>query len=198
MIPPLILASTSRYRRELLDRLGLPYQAVPPACDEDALKRAFPLSGDDAPRRLAEHLAAAKAASIACARPDAVVIGSDQLAEMNGEILGKPGSLDGAAAMLRRLSGRSHRLITAVCLATPAGCIAWTDIAVLTMRQLDDAAIHRVVAADHPVDCAGAYKLERRGISLFSAIAAADHSAITGLPLLRLTSELAALGFQIP
>ena len=198
MIPQLILASTSRYRRELLDRLGLPYQAIPPTCDEDALKRAFPLGSDDAPRRLAEHLAAAKADSIACTHPGAVVIGSDQLAEMDGEILGKPGNLEGAATMLRRLSGRSHRLITAVCLATPAGPIAWTDIAVLTMRHLDDAAIHRIISADQPVDCAGAYKLERRGISLFSVIAAADHSAITGLPLLRLTSELAALGYTVP
>lgn len=193
----LILASTSRYRRALLERLGVPFTAVSPACDEEALKDPR-LS----PQALAEFLAEAKAASIAVQQPAAVVIGSDQLAavEVNGRwtILGKPGTVAKAVDQLALLSGRTHVLITAMVVARGTERWRHTDITRLTMRQLDRAALERYVVADQPLDCAGAYKLECRGVTLFDVIDSADASAITGLPLLALTRILAGLGYAIP
>jgi septum formation protein len=193
----LILASTSRYRRALLERLGVPFTAVAPACDEDALK-----DPRLAPQALAEFLAEAKAASIARQQPAAVVIGSDQLAavEVAGAwtILGKPGTATKAVDQLALLSGRTHVLITAMVVARGNERWRHTDITRLTMRQLDRPALERYVAADQPLDCAGAYKLECRGITLFETIDSADASAITGLPLLALTRILAGLGYAIP
>lgn len=193
----LILASTSRYRRALLERLGLPFTAVAPACDEDALK-----DPRLAPQALAEFLAEAKAASIAMQQPTAVVIGSDQLAavEVDGRwiILGKPGTTEKAVDQLALLCGRTHVLITAMVVARGSERWRHTDITRLTMRRPDRAALERYVAADQPLDCAGAYKLECRGITLFETIDSADASAITGLPLLALTRILAGLGYAIP
>jgi septum formation protein len=206
MVPPtLILASTSRYRRALLERLGLPFQAVSPACDEEALKdQAFAADPGLRPQALAELLAEAKAASIAgqAGHRDAVVIGSDQLAalEVAGvwTILGKPGTQERAVDQLTLLSGRSHVLITSLVVARGAERWRHTDLTTLTMRPLGREALARYVAADQPLDCAGAYKLECRGVGLFAAIASADASAITGLPLLALTRMLAGLGYAIP
>ena len=193
----LILASTSRYRRALLERLGVPFTALAPACDEDALK-----DPRLAPQALAEFLAEAKAASIAVQQPEAVVIGSDQLAavEVDGRwtILGKPGTPAKALDQLALLSGRTHVLITAMVVARGNERWRHTDITRLTMRRLDRAELERYVAADQPLDCAGAYKLECRGIALFETIDSADASAITGLPLLALTRILAGLGYAIP
>lgn len=191
--PALILASTSRYRQELLSRLGVPFTAVAPDCDEDAFK-ARGLS----PRGLAETLALAKAESVRAAHPEAVILGSDQVATVDGEVLGKPGSREGAAAQIERLAGRTHLLITAMALVHPGGVLRHTDVARLTMRPLTRAQIERYVAADDPVDCAGAYKLEQRGVALFSSVDAADHTAITGLPLVALCGMLAELGFELP
>lgn len=197
MPPPLILASTSRYRRALLERLGVAFTALAPACDEESLK-----DPNLAPQALAEHLAAAKAASIAVQQPEAVVIGSDQLAavEIDGHwtILGKPGTSARAVDQLAMMSGRTHVLITAMVVARGAERWRHSDLTRLTMRRLDRAALERYVAADQPLDCAGAYKLECRGIVLFERIDSADASAITGLPLLALTRILAGLGYAIP
>jgi len=191
---PLILASTSRYRRALLDRLGVPYQAEAPRCDEEALKQP-----GMAPQALAEYLAEAKAASVAELFPDAVVIGSDQLVALDEEMLGKPGTAAAAVAQLERLAGRSHRLITALVVAGPDGARRrHTDVTTLVMRRLDRAALERYVAADQPLDCAGAYKLECRGIALFERIDSADHSAITGLPLIALSGILRDIGYALP
>lgn len=195
--PALILASTSHYRRQLLERLGIPFRTVAPACDEEALKDPR-LS----PQKLAEFLAEAKAASIALLDPAAVVIGSDQLAaiEVDGAwtVLGKPGTAARAVEQLALLSGRTHLLITALVVARGAQRWRHTDLTRLTMRQLDHAALTRYVDADQPLDCAGAYKLECRGVTLFSTIDSADASAVTGLPLLALTRMLAELGFAVP
>jgi septum formation protein len=190
---PLVLASTSRYRKELLARLGVPFLAAAPGCDEEAFK-----SRGLSPRGLAEALATAKAESLRGRFPGAAILGSDQVATVDGDVLGKPGSHEAAAAQLARLSGRTHLLITAVSLAHDGGVLRHTDVARLTMRPLARAAIERYVAADDPVDCAGAYKLEGRGIALFSSVEAADATAIVGLPLIAVTAMLAALGFEIP
>ena len=194
MAPPLILASTSRYRRALLERLGVPFRCESPRCDEEALKQP-----GMAPQALAEFLAEAKAASVAELFPEAVVIGSDQLVALDDEVLGKPHTAPTAVAQLERLSGRSHRLITAVVVAGPHGARRrHTDLTTLVMRPLDRAALTRYVAADQPLDCAGAYKLECRGIALFARIDSADQSAITGLPLMAVCGMLQELGYALP
>ncbi len=191
--PPLILASTSRYRKELLARLGLTFTATAPACDEEALKRpGIP------PRLLAEELAAAKARSLRATHPDAVVIGSDQVCAIDGRILGKPGNAERAAQTLQLLQGRTHELITAVTISGPDGDEHHTDVTALTMRPLDAPAIARYLAADLPFDCAGAYKLECRGVALMAAITSADQTAIVGLPLLAVVRMLGRWGYVVP
>lgn len=193
-MPDLILASTSRYRKELLARLALPFACEAPGVDEDAVKA----DASHSPRQVAEILAERKARAVAERHPGAVVIGSDQLAQLDGQVLGKPGSVAGAQQQLARLAGRVHELVTAVCIVHPGGVERLTDIARLRMRALDAAAIARYVEADRPLDCAGAYKLECLGIALFEQVECTDHTAITGLPLIWTGSVLARLGFAVP
>ncbi|MBA3936126.1 MAG: septum formation protein Maf [Planctomycetes bacterium] len=193
----LVLASTSRYRRQLLERLGLPFRALAPACDEEALKDPA-LS----PQALAEMLALAKARSLTAGLPAATIIGSDQVAAVHLDdswrILGKPGSAARAVEQLALLAGREHVLITAMAVLDRGQVHTHTDVTRLHMRPLERAQLERYVAADQPLDCAGAYKLEARGITLFADIISADHSAITGLPLIALTAILARCGYVMP
>ncbi len=191
----LVLASTSPYRRMLLERLGVPFRCHAPQVDEVVLKRQMETSD---PRVLAERLAQAKAESLIDLEPDATLIGCDQLVAFEGRILGKPGSPTDAVAQLASMVGRPHELITALVVWSGGRLDRHTEIATLHMRSLTLSEIERYVAADHPVDCAGAYKLEQRGIALFERIVAEDHSAITGLPLIALTSILRDLDFDIP
>jgi len=199
MTPPemrgrdLVLASTSRYRRELLERLGIPFRCLAPLIDEEQWKAE---AGD--PRLLAEALAGAKALSLSYEEPDATLIGCDQLVSCDGRIFGKPGSVEGAVEQLSTLAGRSHELITALAVRHDGRMFPHTDVTTLRMRSLDRAAIERYVAADGPTDCAGSYRLEARGITLFESIVSEDHSAITGLPLIALTTILRRFGFVIP
>ncbi len=192
-LPRLVLASTSRYRRMLLARLGVAFDVAAPACDEAAYHARI-----HDPFDLAVALAAAKAEAVARLQPDAIVIGSDQVCAIDGAVLGKPGTRTAALAQLRRLQGRTHELITAVCVCTPDGTQAFHDISRLRMRALDDGALQRYLDRDEPYDCAGSYKLEAAGIGLFAKIESADHTAITGLPLLQVAGVLRALGFAIP
>lgn len=194
MLPPrLVLASTSRYRQALLARLGVAFDVEAPACDETQYQTRIPDPFD-----LALALAAAKAEAVAHRHPDAIVIGSDQVCAIDGTVLGKPGDRPHALAQLQSLQGRTHDLITAVCVHTPTGRQAFHDVSRLRMRALDDKALLRYLDRDEPYDCAGAYKLEAAGITLFATIQSADHTAITGLPLLQLTGVLRTLGFAIP
>jgi len=191
----LVLASTSPYRRELLGRLGLEFTAVAPDCDEDRLKdQGLPAEA------LVIRLAREKAASVARSYPDAVIIGSDQAAEVDGEILGKPGTPESARRQLRRLAGREHRLLTALCLldARTGERAEELDIHRLRLRRLTEAQIARYVAADDPVDCAGAYKIEGLGIALFESVRGTDFTAVIGLPLTRVVAGLHRLGIEIP
>lgn len=191
----LILASTSPYRKALLDRLGLPFECRAPGVDEDAVK-AIGLS----PRELAERLAIEKANAVARRESgrEAVVIGSDQLVAFDGRILGKPGTIEGAVEQLMLIAGREHELITAMAVIRGPEIFRHTDVARLRLRSLDQEEITRYILADRPLDCAGSYKLEARGITLFESIESADHSAITGLPLIALTTILRRLGFPLP
>jgi septum formation protein len=190
---PIVLASTSRYRAELLRRAGVTFEALPPAVDERAIE-----SEGYSPRELAERLAEAKARAVAATRPDAIVIGSDQVCALDLEVLHKPGSVERAVESLTKLAGRTHELITAVCICSPEGIERHTDVARLSMRTLDRTEIERYVAHDSPLDCAGAYKLEERGIALFESVRCDDHSAITGLPLIAVISILRRLGVALP
>jgi len=189
----IILASGSNYRRELLARLGLSFQCVVPPIDEEALK-----NGDIAPDGLAAELARLKAESVSPLFPDALIIGSDQLVEIEGRILGKPGTRAGAIEQLETLAGRTHRLITALALWADGVTSLHIDTTRLRMRTLSGEEIARYIDADDPLDCAGSYKIEARGIALFDRIDSVDHSAIQGLPLVELTTRLRALGYAVP
>jgi septum formation protein len=191
--PSLVLASTSRYRSELLARLQVPFTTADPGVDEAAFKKT-----GLAPRPLAERLAFEKASAVQKRFPDAVIIGGDQLVALGDESLGKPGSPQGAVEQLLRLAGREHTLITALVVLHRERAIAHTDITRLRVRPLDRAAIERYVAVDNPVDCAGSYKIESLGIALFAAIETGDPTAIQGLPLLAVAGALTTCGIAIP
>lgn len=188
-----VLASTSPHRQQLLGRLGLAFATEAPGVDEQAAKQGRP-----DPAVVVRALARQKAEAVASRHRGGIVIGSDQAAVLDGELLGKPGDAAGATAQLRRLQGREHFLLTAVAIAHAGGVVEFVDTATLTMRRLDDGEIARYVAAERPFDCAGSYKVEGLGIALFDRIEAADHTAIMGLPLLRLCQELRALGVPVP
>lgn len=199
--PPgyLILASTSPYRRALMERLGLPFRTVSPDVDEAAeASRLAREVGGDYPRSLAEHLARAKACALVEVEPDATLIGSDQLVAFGDQILGKPGTPEAAIEQLAMLAGSTHRLVTALAVRHRGRLYEHTDISFLTIRSLDREALRRYVDADRPWDCAGSYKLESRGIALMERIETADPTAITGLPLIALTNILRSLGYPIP
>jgi septum formation protein len=191
----LILASTSPYRRALVERLGLPFRSVAPLVDEDALKQTL---GGLEPRELAERLALAKARSIAEVEPEATIIGGDQLVSFDGQILGKPGTVKNAVSQLLAMSGRTHELITALVVIHNGTVYAQTDVTRMTLRPLTQEQTFRYVEADLPLDCSGSYKLEARGITLFERIESADHSAIVGIPLIALTTILGNIGYPVP
>ena len=188
-MPALILASTSRYRRELLSRLRLPFETIAPEVDEAALP-------GEAPAALAERLALAKAAAVAAMRPDAIVIGSDQVAELDGEAIGKPGTHERAAAQLRLMSGREVIFQTAVAVVAPGlAAIERAEVRV-RFRALSDQAIEAYLLADLPFDCAGSAKVESLGIALLEAIESDDPTALIGLPLIRTCALLRRAGLE--
>jgi len=190
----LVLASTSTYRKALLDRLGLPYRAVAHACDEEpVMERGGPAA------EVALTLARAKAQSLASVYPEALILGSDQVVELDGKILGKPGTEEKARVQLGVLSGRMHRLVTAVALRAPDGVVRdETIVFEMHVRDLDRQAIARYVAEELPLDCCGSYKAESRGISLFDKAVGDDFTAIMGLPLMSVCRLLRAAGVAIP
>lgn len=189
--PDLILASSSRYRRELLARLGLPFEAVSPDLEEAR-------RDGEAPADMASRLAAAKARAVAVGQPAAVVIGSDQVAELGGEVLGKPGDEAAAVAQLLACSGCTVRFLTALCVVAPDGtALQHLDETRVVFRELDEDAVRAYVAAEQPLDCAGAFKVEGLGITLFDAVETVDPTALIGLPLIataRCLRELGLLG----
>jgi septum formation protein len=179
----------------LLERLGVPFRSREPRCDESAIQRE---EVGAQPHRLAERLALAKASSLVGSEAHAAIIGCDQLVAFEGRVFGKPHTLARAVDQLVAMAGRTHELITALVVIRGADTFRHTDITRLRMRELSSEAIERYVAADQPVDCAGSYKLESRGIALFERIETDDHTAITGLPLIALVTILRELGFAIP
>ena len=193
--PALILASTSRYRQALLERLGLPFATARP--DVDETPRA-----DEPPQAVTVRLARAKAEAVLAGAAGAApvwVIGSDQLAEIDGRPIGKPGTVDNAIAQLAAMSGREVRFLTAVCLAGDDGRrFEALDITTVRFRTLAPAEIARYIEREQPLDCAGSFKSEGLGIALFDAIENRDPTALIGLPLIATARLLREAGFAGP
>jgi septum formation protein len=189
---PLVLASTSRYRQALLSRLGLPFDVQPPGVDETALP-------GEAPAATACRLAEAKARAVASRYTNALVLGSDQVADAGGVAIGKPGDHAGAAAQLRTLAGRTIVFHTAVALVdAQSGRCAVRLIDVATrFRALSDAAIEHYLERERPYDCAGSIRSEGLGIALVEAIESDDPSALIGLPLITVVDLLRAEGVDV-
>lgn len=195
----LILASTSKYRKELLERFHTPFEAHKPLADEEALKHDWLKRHPTfKPRELAEALAQAKAESLSDQHPNALIIGSDQLVDLDGEILGKRPDFQSACAQLELLSGRSHQLITAVALAQAGHKTRiFTDVTTVSFRKLSREEIQRYVEIEKPYDCAGTYKIEGLGVRLIQELQTKDPTAIVGLPLIQLSDELRLRGFAL-
>jgi septum formation protein len=187
----LVLASTSRYRRELLARLRIPFEVRDPQVDET------PEPGE-APRALALRLALAKAERIALAEPEAIVIGSDQVADLDGAAIGKPGDHDRATTQLRSMRGRSVVFHTAVAVVCAASGFRAAEVVPVTarFRELSDAEIEHYLLAEQPYDCAGSAKVETLGIALLAAIESDDPTALIGLPLIRTCALLRRAGID--
>ena len=192
-VPRIVLGSTSRYRAELLRRLLADFEQAAPGTDEAPLP-------DEAPAARALRLAIAKATAVAREYPDALVIGSDQVAELDGLVLDKPGTAQCARAQLAASSGREVHFHTALCLLDTRNGRRHThvDQTRVRFRTLDAAEIARYVEREQPLDCAGSFKCEGLGISLFEAIDNSDPSALIGLPLIALARLLREAGIALP
>jgi len=191
--PTVILASASPYRLAQLRQIGVNTQSVPAGIDESLWK-----SGGLPVRKLAMELARAKAKAVFVRHADAIVIGADQIASLDGEPFDKPGGFEEARRQLSRLSGRTHVLSTAVTIMHPEGRVERVESVRMSMRPLTDDEIDAYLRADEPYDCAGCYRWESKGPLLFSAVRTSDPTAIIGLPLLWLSSALRSLGMRLP
>jgi len=190
---PLVLGSTSPYRRELLQRLQLPFTVADPQVDESALP-------GEAPPALALRLALAKARAVAAQQPQALVLGADQVADLHGQALGKPGTHERARAQLRQMSGQTVRFCGAVALVCAASGFERSALSEVRVqyRRLSEAEIERYLNAERPYDCAGSAKSEGLGIALLQRIDSDDPSALIGLPLIRTAQLLREAGLELP
>lgn len=191
--PPLILASTSRYRRALLERLQLPFEALAPGVEETCL-------AGEAPAGRARRLALAKARAVAERYPEAVVIGSDQVAVCGSTLLDKPGDAARCREQLLSLTGREARFVTAVAVLCVARGVVdeFCDTTVVTFRRFGADEVARYVDRDQPWDCAGGFRGESLGVALFERVESSDPTGLVGLPLIRLAASLRALGHSVP
>ncbi len=189
---PVVLASSSVYRRRLLGRLLTDFECLSPGIDESRL-------AGESPAALASRLAATKAQSCAEQCPGAVIIGSDQVAALGEDILGKPGSHQPAVQQLRRCSGQTVVFYTAVALigSAPSAPDIHIDETTVRFRELTDTEIEKYLNADQPYDCAGSFKVESRGVILFNGIDSQDPTGLQGLPLIWVAGRLRALGIDL-
>ncbi len=192
-VPGLILASTSLYRKELLERLRVPFRVVGSQVDE----RAHP---GEVPRARAQRLSLEKAKAVARSHPTDVVIGADQVAACAGQVLDKPGHAEAARAQLRAQSGRAVQFFSAVTLVHAERGLTegFVDLTTVVFRTLSDDEIEAYLSADGPYDCAGSLRSEALGISLCERIETLDPTALIGLPLIRLAASLRSCGFALP
>lgn len=186
----IVLASTSPYRRELLQRLHLPFDVAAPAVDEARLPGEAPLA-------LALRLAEAKATEVARHRPGDLVIGSDQVADLDGEPIGKPHTHDAALLQLERMQGRRLVFHTALAVVGAGRTMVESVPTAVTFRRLGRDALEAYLKTERPYDCAGAAKIESLGIALVERVESDDPTALIGLPLIRLTSMLQAAGVAV-
>ncbi len=187
--PHLILASGSPYKRELLSRLPVDFDALPADIDETRVD-------DESPDWMARRLAESKAAALASQFPESFVLGCDQVIALGDRCFSKPGNADRAVEQLLALQGKTHRLITAICLLVPGSAPRHSEVPfTMVMRPLSRAAIEAYVAEDKPFDCAGSYRIEAAGIRLFETTRGDDPTAIEGLPLTRVWSLLLDAGW---
>jgi septum formation protein len=190
---PIVLASSSPYRRSLLDRFLNEYQAVSPGVDErneDGLE----------PPALATWLARRKAEAVSATARDALIIGADQLAVLEDQVLGKPGTAQKAVEQLLAAAGKTVRFLTAVCILDPVGRTRYehTDVTTVRFRRFDRRLAEAYVRHDMPLDCAGSFKIEGAGFVLFEAVDTEDPTALIGLPMIWVADRLLALGFLLP
>jgi septum formation protein len=191
--PPIVLASSSPYRRGLLDRFLDAYEAVDPEVDE---------SNDDdlAPSELARYLARTKAEAVAINSRNALVIGADQLAVLDDQVLGKPGDHAKAVEQLLVASGKTVTFLTAVCILDPIGRARYehTDKTIVRFRQFDRRLVEAYLRHDKPYDCAGSFKLEGAGYVLFDSVQADDPTGLIGMPMIWVADRLLQLGYLLP
>jgi septum formation protein len=191
--PDILLASASPYRRDLLDRFLAEFEAVSPDVDESN-------AGGLEPAELARHLARAKAEAVSASSRNALVIGADQLAVLDGQVLGKPGNHQKAIEQLLAASGKSVRFLTAVCLLDPVTRKRYehTDETVVHFREFDRRLAEAYLRLDEPYDCAGSFKLEGAGFVLFESVKTDDPTALIGLPMIWISDRLLELGYLLP
>ena len=187
---PIVLASTSKYRRQLLERLPLTFATVSPDIDESAVD-------DETPEQLALRLAEGKARKGLSLAPGSVIIGSDQVAECDGEILGKPGSPERAISQLMQIQGRTVFFHTAVCLTDGETLEVRNVPTKVRMRALNQDQIQRYVELENPIDCAGAFKSEALGVALIESMQSDDPTALVGLPLIGTINLLGMFGHKL-
>ena len=192
-LPPIVLASSSSYRRELLTRLQLPFTCHSPDIDETP-------QANESAQALVQRLALSKARALAQHYPQHIIIGSDQVAVLDGKIIGKPLHAEGATQQLSAASGRSLVFLTGLAVIDTRTQIEQVDLVPFTVhfRTLNAAQIQRYIAAEQPFDCAGSFKSEGLGVSLFQATEGSDATSLVGLPLIRLCDMLYACGIAVP
>ena len=193
ILPPIVLASSSSYRRELLTRLQLPFTCHSPDIDETP-------QANESAQTLVQRLALSKARALAQHYPQHIIIGSDQVAVLDGKIIGKPLHAEGATQQLSAASGRSLVFLTGLAVIDTRTQIEQVDLVPFTVhfRTLNAAQIQRYIAAEQPFDCAGSFKSEGLGVSLFQATEGGDATSLVGLPLIRLCDMLNACGIAVP
>jgi septum formation protein len=191
--PEIILASSSAYRRELLSRLLLSFEAIAPGVDESPRPLETPL-------RRAQRLALEKASAVASLRAEATIIGSDQVAVCKGELLEKPGTAERCREQLHWLSASAASYYTAVAIVQVqrGQTLEFVDTTTVYFRALSNGEIERYIAAEQPFDCAGAIRSERLGVTLFTRIVTEDPTALIGLPLITVARALRQLGYELP
>ena len=191
--PDILLASSSPYRRSLLDRFLAEFEAVSPDVDESNNEGLEPAE-------LARHLARAKAEAVSASSRDALIIGADQLAVLDGHVLGKPGSHQKAVEQLLAASGKSVRFLTAVCILDPVTRKRYehTDETLVHFREFDRRLAEAYLRLDEPYDCAGSFKLEGAGFLLFESVRSDDPTALVGLPMIWISDRLLELGYLLP